>query len=166
MGQLSQRVHDYPLGTWAPPGYMFHYAVDSMYVQSAVQGTIAYSATLIMFIIGATILGWRCYAVNRNGPVAWIGLCIAGWSLATGVGSITMGAFNNSEVCVPFATLCGCVLALSAGSSRAAYLGLAPVRTRRSAYAAVHAGVPVAGSAPHRGSISVEGARPTGANWS
>jgi hypothetical protein len=120
--ELASSVQNYPLGTWAPPGYMFRYAVDSMYVQTAVQGTVFYTATLIVFAIGAILLGWRCFTANRKGPAAWSGLCLAGWSLAAGIASISMGAFNNGEVCVPFAALCGCTLALSGGARVGALL--------------------------------------------
>ncbi|MGA3023277.1 MAG: hypothetical protein ABSF98_00770 [Bryobacteraceae bacterium] len=116
---LSSSEQDYPLGTWAPPAYVYPYTVDSMYVQTLVQGTALYTVTLIAFIVGAIAVGWRCFTANETGTAAWAGLVLAGWALAVAASSFTMGVLNDAEICAPFVAMFGCAAALT---NRAAFL--------------------------------------------
>ena len=100
----------YPLGTWVPVSYATGSAVDSFYVNTAVQGTPVFTFTWLCFLYGAAALGWRSYRRSTVPLEAAIGLTLFGWSGIMAGSSLTLSPMLQPQLVVPFMTLIGALL--------------------------------------------------------
>lgn len=82
-------INDYPLGTWVPPSYIANDAVDSLYVQTAVQGTPVFTLMFILFLAGAFWTGREALNRARTPSSAAASLSLMGWSALMAVTSVS-----------------------------------------------------------------------------
>lgn len=103
-------VTKYPFGTWVPVSYATGSAVDSFYVNTAVQGTPVFTFTWLCFLYGAAALGWRSYRWGTVPLEAAIGLTLFGWSGIMAGSGLTLSPMLQPQLIVPFMALIGALL--------------------------------------------------------
>ena len=88
---------DYPLGTLVSPSYIYPWASDSGYLQTAIQGTLAYASSYVLALLTLVAAGWRRYRSASPGAGGAAGLALVGIAGSALVASAGAQPFLSPE---------------------------------------------------------------------
>lgn len=108
---ITKYWHDYPFGTWVPPGYAFSAAIDNYYVVVLTQGTPVYLIAYVLFLLGVILLGF--YLLDQTPAESkWVGLTLLGFGGVITGASFTLSPLLEPQIIVLFWSMIGIAFAM------------------------------------------------------